>query len=347
MSTTSTALVAFTLVLVAGTLQGAFALPMSYIKRWRWENTWLAYSLVAFVILPVGTAFATSAHLTQTIHRAPWPSLLEVGLFGFGWGAGSVFFGLGIDLAGMALGMTVMSGLIDAFGTIVPLAILSPQVLVQRRGHLIIFATAVTILGVAICGYAAHLRGLDLARDSSGASRTKSVPLLRALVVCTLSGILSAMFNFGYAFSDRVVETARQVGASADASLNVVWVLLLLCGAIPNIFYCIYLLQRNQTWGLYMQGYGSRPWVLAMTMGFLWLGGVLLYGMAGDRMGNLGPSLGWAIWNAIIVLTSTICGLAVGEWGGARRRSVAVLWMGVAILILSIGILGAAGAGAI
>src|SRR5579859_6688199 len=162
MFTASSTLVTFALILIAGVLQGGFALPMNYIPRWRWENTLLAYSLMAFVILPAATALATSTHLIQTLHRAPSSSLLWVGIFGLGWGIGSVFFGLGIDLAGMALGMTVMSGLIDAFGTIVPLAILSPQVLGQRRGHLIIWATAVTILGVAVCGWAAHLRDQDL-----------------------------------------------------------------------------------------------------------------------------------------------------------------------------------------
>lgn len=346
MFTPSSALVTFALILIAGVLQGGFALPMNYIPRWRWENTWLAYSLMAFVFLPAATAFATSTHLLQTFHRAPSSALLWVGIFGLGWGVGSVFFGVGIDLAGMALGMTVMSGLVDAFGTIVPLAILSPQVLGQRRGHLIIWATAVTILGVAVCGYAAHLRDQDLNLTPTSSSKVKSVPLFRAMVVCTLAGVLSAMFNFGYAFSGRVVEAARQAGASQVAALNVVWILLLMCGAVPNVAYCAYLMRRNRTWGLYQQELRWRPWVLAGTMATLWLGGVLLYGVAGDRMGRLGPSLGWAVWNAVIVLTSTICGLAVGEWRTAKRRSITALWAGVAILILSIGLLGAAGAGA-
>jgi L-rhamnose-H+ transport protein len=39
-------------VVVAGVLQGLFAVPMKYAPRWTYEHIWLTYSLVGMVVLP-------------------------------------------------------------------------------------------------------------------------------------------------------------------------------------------------------------------------------------------------------------------------------------------------------
>ena len=39
-------------VLLGGILNGTFILPMKRMKAWSWENIWLAYSVVAMVVLP-------------------------------------------------------------------------------------------------------------------------------------------------------------------------------------------------------------------------------------------------------------------------------------------------------
>lgn len=343
MNAVSATVVAIVWIVIAGILQGAFALPMGYARKWRWENTWLGYSVLAFLVLPVAMTLATPSHFLDVLRSAPPPATLRVGLFGFGWGMGAVFFGLGIDYAGMALGMSVMTGLIDALGTLVPMAILSPRVLRESRGKLIVLATGITIVGVAVCGYAGHLR--DRAIVDPDVTTQPKKPLPKALAICVMSGILSAMFNFGYAFSGPVTQAARQAGATPDAALNVVWALLLGCGLIPNAAYCIFLLQRNKGWRLYRGSGAVGHWVLALIMAVMWLGGTLLYGVAGDRLGELGPSLGWAAWNAVMIIAAMGCGFLVGEWKHAGRRAVYVLWIGVAVLIVSVVLLGFAGAG--
>jgi L-rhamnose-H+ transport protein len=84
-----------------------------------------------------------------------------------------------------------------------------------------------------------------------GATTRPKKPIAKALTICVLSGILSAMFNFGYAFSGPITQAAGQAGATPDVTLNVVWTVLLGCGLIPNAAYCIFLLQRNESWRLY------------------------------------------------------------------------------------------------
>lgn len=43
--------VALLLVTLGGLLTGAFAAPMKYLRRWRWENIWSAYSPFALVVI--------------------------------------------------------------------------------------------------------------------------------------------------------------------------------------------------------------------------------------------------------------------------------------------------------
>jgi L-rhamnose-H+ transport protein len=48
----SQVVVGVTLAMLAGVLNGSFALPMKFMRQWKWEHTWLVYSVVAMVAFP-------------------------------------------------------------------------------------------------------------------------------------------------------------------------------------------------------------------------------------------------------------------------------------------------------
>jgi L-rhamnose-H+ transport protein len=43
---------AATLALGAGVLNGSFATPTRFMDRWRWENVWSLWALLAMFVLP-------------------------------------------------------------------------------------------------------------------------------------------------------------------------------------------------------------------------------------------------------------------------------------------------------
>ena len=47
------------LVLVAGFLQGLFAVPMKFARRWNYENIWLVFAFTGLVVFPWLLTFAT------------------------------------------------------------------------------------------------------------------------------------------------------------------------------------------------------------------------------------------------------------------------------------------------
>lgn len=58
--------VGIVLILVAGVMAGDCMLPLKFNRRWRWENTWLIFSLVSLVVLPWTLALSLVHHLFQT-----------------------------------------------------------------------------------------------------------------------------------------------------------------------------------------------------------------------------------------------------------------------------------------
>ena len=328
-------------LLVAGVGQGIFPLPMKFTRRWKWEHLWFWYSLLAFLVLPFAIAVITVPHLLEVYQTSARGPLMLVAAFGLAWGIGSVFFGLGLDALGMALGFPIMTGLTTALGALIPLAVLTPELLVKRNGILTIAGNVVTIIGVAVCAKAGierdRQRGSGFTQSILGPSRS----FASALAICILSGVFSAMFNFGYAFGTPIINAAVHGGATRDNAVNAVWLVVLPAGGMANILYCLHLLRRNRSGGILLRGHLVRDWMSAVSMAVLWTGSVIVYGWGANALGKLGPTLGWSLWNAILITSTVLCGVLTHEWHGVNGRPLRLLWWGILILIAGMFVLGA------
>jgi len=326
-------------LVLAGIGQGAFPLPMKHAKRWAWEHVWFWYSVLALFVLPLLLAVLTVPALPAVLSEVPRSSFLMIVLFGFTWGIGSVLFGLGIDALGMTLGFPIMTGLTTALGALIPMAILTPRVLFERNGIFTILGNAVTIMGVVIAALAGQGRDRQLGRTQTesilGPKRTFGV----ALAICIASGVLSAMFNFGFAFGLPITQSAIAHGAKIDDATNALWLVILPAGGVVNIAYCLHLSSRNRSNHQYLRG-SRKDWRNAAIMAVLWTGSVVLYGWGANGMGKLGPTVGWSLWNSILITTTVLCGLATGEWSGSHGRPVRMFWISVFILTAGTVLLG-------
>jgi L-rhamnose-H+ transport protein len=332
-------------ILVAGVTQGAFMLPMKAIRRWKFEHLWMAYSIVAFMILPIAIAIITVPHLSELLTHGQTHSIVMIALFGLGWGIGSVFFGLGVDALGLALGFSLATGIYTALGALLPMMILTPALLWTRNGALIIAGNLIMIGSVVLLAMAGELR--DRQRGSTTSDQTSSIPLsfTTGLIVCILSGILSGMLNFVYAFGKPLTTAAISLGANSVTSLNVLWAVALPVGGAINILYCAYLMSRKRNWSVFFREGRGMEWSMSLAMAALWTGSVIVYGWGANQIGALGSSLGWSLWNALTIVTTLVCGLMTHEWDGVKGRAMNLLLAGIALLIVSSAILGLGGGG--
>jgi L-rhamnose-H+ transport protein len=331
-------------ILIAGVTQGAFPLPMKFIRMWKWEHLWLVYSIIAFFILPWLVAWATVPHLTAVFAGAPSRILWLTALFGAGWGAGSVFFGLGVDALGMALGFSMITGIYMALGALIPMIVLTPDLIWTRNGVLILAGNAVTIVGVVVQAVAGDIRDKQ-ANKVETHSLNRKVSFAAGLTICILSGVFSGMLNFSYAFGKPIAEEAERFGATKDSSLNALWLIALPAGGLLNVGYCVYLMLKRRNWVFLYRKTAPMDWVHAWVMSILFTGSVIIYGWGASKLGRLGPSLGWSLWNAILIITTLVCGFLTREWAGSNRRALRMLLAGVALLIVATFLLGWGGAG--
>ena len=322
------------LALLGGFLQGSFALPMKRMSAWRWENTWLVYSVAGMVVLPWTMAFATVPHLGEVLHRARGTTIAEVALFGFGWGVGSTLFGLGISRVGMALTFAIVLGITAALGSLVPLVVVRADQLFAPQGYSLLAGLVIVIVGIVLCSLAGHRREQEL---SAPLAQLKGAGFWLGLAICIFSGIFSAMLNFSFVVGKDLQQMTLVAGARPAMTSNVVWALALSSGFLANAGYCVYLLQKNRTWGVLTQAnVPTRYWLGAVLMGIVWFFGIVAYGMGAVDLGTLGAVIGWPLFMAMNIIAANAWGAATGEWRGSRRLTYGYSWAGIAVLLVAI-----------
>lgn len=326
--------VGFLLLVLAGVANSNFATPMKYTRRWSWENTWLAWTIFALLMLPPVVTLCTVPQIGDVYREAGLGIFCVVAIFGAGWGVAQVFFGLAVDAIGIALTFSIVMGISAALGSLVPMFRLHPEKLNTSAGHQLLFGVAIMLAGVAVCAAAGRMRERALKLVAGEGGGRYGIGLLLAV----LCGLGASLINFGLAFGSVIIQLAQQHGATPLNAVNAVWLPVMMAGAIPNLAYCFYLLRRNRSGDKFSRG-GLSHWLLALLMAIFWFGSALLYGVATVKLGALGPILGWPLYMSLIVISASLVGIATGEWRKSGGRPLAIQFTGVALLIVAVFIL--------
>lgn len=320
------------ILVIAAVTNASFTMPMKYARKWSWENTWLAWTVFALVLLPITAALITIPNLLMVYRSATPEIIVEVCGFGAGWGVAQVFFGLAVDMIGITLAFSIVLGTSAAVGSLIPMVSLHREHLNSAAGYAVLGAIAFTLLGVSLCAIAGAIRERAIAHSTSSQKRTS-----QGLWLAILCGICASLMNFGVAFGTPLVQVARSFGANGLNAINVVWLPLMLAGSVPNILYCALLIRRNRSGHKYLVG--RSHWALAAIMAFFWFGSTLLYGLAAGELGAWGPVLGWPLFMSLIVITATTLGMFTDEWKNCGPLPICIQWAGVTVLVLAIFVL--------
>jgi L-rhamnose-H+ transport protein len=326
-------------VIVAGMLQGVFAVPMKYASRWGYENIWLVFALSGMIVFPWLLIAMTVPQVGRVYALTSGKTLFSIVGFGACWGIGATLTGIGLSMLGIGLGMAIILGLSASIGSMIPLVILNPQELYTRHGHIFLLGTTIMLAGIALCARAGMLRDTIRNHQLTSVSRGS---FLTGLIVCCSSGILSSTLNFSYAFGGEAIRHALDLGTRPIWSAGVVTALAVTGGFLANLLYCGYLLLKNRSIRQFARSGACIGWVCGALMGVFWFGGQTLYGLGISRMGSLGVVVGWPLLMGMIIVTSNAAGVLTGEWSGVSTDSKRFLAAGIAVILAALGVLAAA-----
>jgi len=326
------------LVIVGGCMEGLYAVPMKYTHRWKWEQIWGAGSFLSLLLVGWPIVLLTIPNLAAVFAEAGWRNLIAPALYGLAWGAGGIFFGLGVQIVGIAVGVSLVMGLIAITGSILPLVLYRPEQFGQASGQLLVVALIVMLAGILLCSRAGSLRAKASAASDSSASIKSTFGL--GLIYCVLSGVLSPMVNFALLKGDFLREIAIRHGASPIWAVNAIWFLVFTVAYGLNVAYCLVLIFKNRTLSKQEKAGSWHHWAMAATMGVLWAGGIVFYGVGATYMGHLGAYVGWPLQLIFAIGASTAAGIALGEWRGAGPRAIRIMSLSLALLLIAAALLG-------
>jgi L-rhamnose-H+ transport protein len=320
--------------------QSSSYVPINKIKDWSWENFWLMQGVFAWLVFPLLGAFMASSlpdliDIYRSNASATWQSI------GYGvlWGVGGLTFGLSMRYLGIALGQSVALGTCAAFGTLIP-AMLTGTDLFSPKGIILLLAVAVTLVGIALVGYAGSLRSKNMTEEERRKA-IKDFALKKGLFIALFAGVMSACFSLGLSAGIPIKEAAIAGGAKELFAQNPVTLLVTIGGFVTNLIYCLFMNHKNKTGGEIKR---SSRGVLINNMLFCALAGLLWYsqffglgmGQSFFEPGSVMMAFSWSILMSLNVIFSNGWGIILKEWKGAGRKAVVFLILGMAILIISL-----------
>lgn len=329
------------IIAIGAFCQSSSYVPINKIKSWSWESYWLVQGIFAWLILPFFGALLAVPEGHSLCELFTSENSFNIGmtvLFGALWGVGGLTFGLSMRYLGVALGQSIALGTCAALGTIMGPVFLNwffpEQDPLSKLTFSVLVGVAVTLIGIAIIGIAGSMKSASLSEEEKRQA-VKDFNFPKGLCIALLAGFMSGCFNVGLTFGADI-----NFGELTDPMFRALPATLLvtLGGFVTNAVYCLYQNQKNRTWSDY-----SNKAVWGNNILFCLLAGALWYSQffglsLGQGFLRESPDLitfSFCILMALNVTFSNVWGIILKEWKGCSRKTIAVLLIGLAILILS------------
>jgi L-rhamnose-H+ transport protein len=325
-------------ILLASAFLGTFALPAKYVKNYAWENTWGAFFFFAMFVVPLGFAAVLLNGLWQTYSEVSGGIIFGVVALGFLWGCGFCLWGQGLARLGLSLGYALTMGTMALCGSMLPFFLGNASRAATRGGMIVIAGILVCIAGVAINGIAGMKREKLAQARATAAGENQST--LTGVIICVLAGLLSSGCNIAYHIGGTLghidsIAVEKYQNAPWLGGLAV-WTLIFLGGLISSFGYSVSRLFQNHSWKNFGNAGTGLNLFLALLMALGHFACLFFYGVGGWKLGALGTSVGFAIFQSGSVLIGNGLGFMTGEWKDASSESKRWLAGGLTVLIVGI-----------
>jgi L-rhamnose-H+ transport protein len=321
-------------VLLAGCISGSFTVPARRLRVMSWDGAWLIYCTVANLLIPCLLGLLFAAPVFTRVFPKHLPLVAAVLLAGAMFGCGAFLFGSCVPRLGVALSNAIVSGTVALVGSLSPLLTGSTRLTIGDLTSLL-FGLFVLATGIAASCYASMLR--DQA-DERQPSLSVALHPLAGVLLALLAGCLASMLNAGFVYGQPLMKYAVEQGVAPACSSLAVWIPILAGAFVVNVVATH--LRLVQTGGYTLLSRSpSSDWLRAMTMGLLWSGAILVYGVCSQILGSIGAVYGWALFVGASILIAIVWGIWLGEWTTASSQAKQWLWVSLLLILLSLLVL--------
>jgi len=339
---------------IGGLSSATFYVPSRKVKEWSWETYWLTQAFFSWFLMPILVAWLTMPDLGAILAESDKVAMGWSFFFGAVYGIGGLTFGLGLRYLGFSLNYAVALGFTAAFGTTIPPLYQgkAAELFTKPSGWVLWAGIAVGLAGIAVCGYAGYLKEQNLSEEEKKKA-VKEFAFRKGIPLAILAGTMSACFavalDFGEPIADVAAKQIADAAGDADASdilkNNPVFIFAMGGAFLTNLIWCLILGVKNRTLHEYTDARRIGPafyvnYALAALGGALWYFQFFFYGMGKSLMGEKYDFSSWSIHMIFIIFFSSLYGLAFKEWKGIGRRAHALIFGGLAVLLLAIATIG-------
>ncbi len=321
-------------VIIAGVINGSFALFSKHVPKWRFENIWLNYALWAFLLLPWLSLYLMSPHAFSVYGHIPGHLWLVILIGGIIFGLGQVCFALAMRWIGIGLGFVINIGLGTGLGFFLPLVIQHVNEIWTPFGIATLIGTLCVIVGLLFSYQAGALRDRQHKETTSNKSN-----YIVGVLLAIFAGLSSAGQNLAFSLTHPMQNLAIEMHVSKLPAAFIMWPGFLTVAFIPYATYMILLHVKNNSFQCYRRSGISLYYLFAIVMAAFWFGSLIFYSKASQLIGALGPIVAWPLFMVLIILTSNFWGWYHREWANCNPKVIRLIWAGIIGLVIAVIVL--------
>jgi len=243
-----------------------------------------------------------------------------------------MMWGKAINHIGLSLGFSLFIGTVLLVGSLLPFVV--DEIPPTNTFLTILAGLAIVLIGVFANGKAGLIREKD--QKESGENQNKG-SVLTGILIAVIGGLLATGFSYANAVGRPIIHDACQDAGNAEWITAVaVMFPIFISGGVVMAIYFAYEITKKKSWGSFKTPAFAQNFGLISIMAVFHYAASALFAYAAFKLGEVGNTVGYAIFNTACVVTAIVSGLLTKEWVTASPKARKFLYIGLACMVIGI-----------
>lgn len=319
------------LAIGAGLMLGLYALPEKFTKDFKFENTWGLFFMLTMFLVPIVASVTLINDFSAVFAAVPSDILFKMAAASVLWGIGVMMWGKAINHIGLSLGFSLFIGTVILVGSILPFFVEgAPE---GNTLTTILIGILIVLFGVIFNAKA----GLTREKDEAKTNTIKGGSMATGILIAVVGGLLATGFSYANAVGRPFIHEACQAAGNAEWVTAVgVMFPIFISGGIVMAAYFAWQLSAKKAWGGFSTPAFGKNFMLILIMAIFHYAASALFAFAAFKLGEVGNTVGYAIFNTACVATAIVSGIITNEWANASSKAKNFLYISLICMIAGI-----------